>query len=787
MKFRIKEKQYIYTHECQPNEKGKPLSKAEMRAFFIDCLIKSYEMRGSECIRHTPDFNSEADFSYNKFGKTVCGVIILKLTKAEKEELFTILSDEDKFKDAFPQLYKGYYEYNSYPVFYFTNAKCLDTEDGSPVAGGRYEIEWNPVQPLYQYIPTSGPNISEFEMYQGYARSWETGDISFIKNYVNSWFKGESELSFESTTSKAEQIELIKSQHEKWEVRNIRITTRLIKDKDSGDSGILMMLNGKPTGFVVLEFRNYRISKSKTRVPPTNYVDWEVKHELYQTHGDHHAPFVVDKELPIFLTEMLEKSSAYLTLETDMSFDDTEINTKVASLKYPADKFCPDIAYLALIAYNPKENVNEFVTCYPYLKGSPVELEIIDVLEWSNKIEATIKCKYCRDDGDDEFVFHFFATDYYFNKDRYQIGEKICIALAASSGNAKEASRGFTFEGQKAIDFLAKTGRKPTYNENGEVEPVRFSTEQLVAFLPHDDKCPDMAEFQSPANRLVHDSFYQSSINVCFIKLHKDLDLEVPLYFNNDFNPKDGDPVTGWIWLSGRIADPRPNEISVETLDESLCMVATAENFITELQKLKERSIIDVTSAFRTLSDLSIGDGRNMFAVRFGNIYRYNYELFPANFSELAVVQSMLDSDGFIDNRQHDKFKQLLAKSGAEIKGVGKYAPWQYFLVDIAGMFMPYRKYYSPGFSYILTGDDSDRSSSALNEKQTSVSLMPSISRKETSGFFTVMAWSRGRLLRRVYAYAITNRRIRYSLDGSYQVEDMIENDSDESNLRFRE
>lgn len=710
MKLRIKGKQYIYTHECQPNEKGRPLSKTEMRNFIVDCLIDSYEMRGTECIRHTPDFNSEADFSYKKLGKTVCGVVKYGLGNEELSEFLDKLYNKEQFKESFTQLYKGYHEYNSYPVFYFATSKCLDTEDGSPVAGGRYEIQWTPVQPLHPYIPTAGPNISEFEMYQGYARSWETGDTSFIKDYVNSWFDGVSELSFDCTTSKAEQIELIKSQHEKWKVRNIVLTTRLIKDKDSGDNGILMMLNGRPTGFVVLEFRNYRISKSETRVPPTNYVDWDVKQELYQTHGDHHAPFVNDEDLSDFLKEMMEESSLYLALDTDVNFDGFEVKTKVASLIYSAAPDSSGVAYLALIAHNPDKNVNEFVTCYPYLEGKPIEVEVIDILEWSNELEATIKCKYCSgNDDDNEFVFHFFATDYYFNKNLYQIGKKICIALAASSGNAKEASRGFTFEGQKAIDFLAKTGRKPTYDENGEVEPIHFSTENLVAFLPHDDKCPDMAEFQSPTHNLVYDSFYQNSINECYIKINADTDLEVPLYFNDDFEPKNGEPITGCLWLTGRITDPITSNRTDFGRVSSHLMAKNAANFISELQKLKGRSIVDATPAFKVLTDLSIGEGRNMFAVRFGNIHRYNYEFFPANFSELAVVQSMLDTDGFIDYSQYGKYKEILAKSGAEIKATGKYAPWQYFLIQEAGRFLPFRKYYSPGFSYILTREDAEK------------------------------------------------------------------------------
>ena len=166
MKLKIKGKPYIYTHECDPLDQGRPLSRAEMQEFVTDCLIKSYEMRGYECIRHTPDFNSDADFSYNKLGKTVCGVVKYILNKEEVSELYSLIFNKERFQKTYPQLYKGFHEYNSYPVFYLAEAKCLDTEDGTPVAGGRYEVEWTTIQPLYLYIPTTGPNISEFEMYK---------------------------------------------------------------------------------------------------------------------------------------------------------------------------------------------------------------------------------------------------------------------------------------------------------------------------------------------------------------------------------------------------------------------------------------------------------------------------------------------------------------------------------------------------------------------------------------------------------------------------------------------
>ena len=130
------------------------------------------------------------------------------------------------------------------------------------------------------------------------------------------------------------------------------------------------------------------------------------------------------------------------------------------------------------------------------LPGRAIVVQILDILEWSNKLEATIKCKY-EYDGE-EFIFHFFATDYFAYKPIYKVGNRIEIALAASSGNAKVASKGFSFEGQKHLISFQKWAKEPEYDENGNVKPVKFSTEKLVAFLVHDEKCPDEAEFQSP-------------------------------------------------------------------------------------------------------------------------------------------------------------------------------------------------------------------------------------------------------------------------------------------------
>lgn len=783
MQLKVNGKPYIYQYYCPREERGRRLTDVEIHDFLVDCLIESFEKRGTRIIRHTPDFDSGADFSYTKAGKTVCGVVAY----------FDENGSDDQVKEFFdnktPRLHKGYEKHGSIPIIFVANIKCLDTKDGEILAGGRYEILFRPLQLRSKTIPTAGDNISEFEMYRGYANSWQTGNISFMKDYVSNNFHGYSDFSFDETTSKEELLDRVILNHESYRTRNLSICTMLVTDKDSGDKGILIRLGGKDVCFVTLEFNKFRISASHTHRPPTNYVEWTKAYELYGTHGDHHAPFVDDDDLPSFLKEIMERSKLCLKLDTEATFNDNKpVTTRVAALKYMSDEEFDDSAYLAIIAYNAAEQANVFVSCYPYLKGISIFVEILDVLVWDNNLEATIKCRYKVQD--DEFNFHFFATDYFFNREYYKIGNKLHISLVASSGNVKEASKGFTFEGQKALDFLAMIGKEPTYDKNGEIEPVNFSTEQLVAFLPHDSKCPDMAEFQSPTKDLLYDSFYNNSVNRCIIKLNSDTGLEIPLYFNDDIAPQNGHPICGWLWLSGRLSDPcgSMGKHSPMKMANDLMLSDISDHFLTAINKLKYRSVIDLSSVIHTLPDVSIPAGKSLFAIRLGNSSRYSYELFHANFSELIGLQDYINQNGFIDGTDEDKVASYMFNAQSELNGNCQSAVWQAFLLSIIGKFMPYSKTYSWEFSYILTQEDAEKSSKAMNGKFPAFKLLPTFSKdKCNSGYFSVLVWDAGKLHRQVYTYTITNEKIRFLLDESYLVSDTIDYFRDESDLRFRD
>lgn len=784
MQLKLKGKPYIYQHYCDPIEVGRNLTRNEMQDFVTLCLIDSFEIKGIQCVRHTPDFNSEADFSYKKSGQTVCGVVQYVANRDESERIIRDLY-LNNFEIKYPRLSEGFHKHNTIPIFYFAETKSLDNDQNIPTAGGRFEITYYPLQMLWKEIPIKGPNISEYELYKGYADSWCKDDLTFIRDYVSPYFSGASELAFDEITSKEGLLRHIEYQHDLWKIRHTSIYPKLIKDADTGKEGILIQSNGKDICFVTLTFSNYRISHSKTFAPPKNYISWDKAYDLYETHGDHHTPFVGDDELRPFLSELMRKSKAYLTTETDVLFE-KGINplTTVISLKYIEDKTIDDIGYMALIAYNPAEDANEFISCYPYLLGRSVLVEVIDVLEWSNQIEATIQCKYST--YEDSFVFHFFATDYYFNKAKYKIGKKLHIGLVASSGNVKLASRGFTFEGQKAVDFLFKMGKEPTYDENGEIEPVRFNTESLVAFIPNDSKCPDMVEFQSPIRELHYDSFFNISISRCLIKVNQDTGLEIPLFFNDVPNLREEDPIMGTIWLTGRLSDPCGSRDKTPSQTVSTFKMArTSQTYLQKLRGFKTRSLTDVTSLLNVLPDLSIEEGKHLCIVKVGNRSRFDFEFFVADFSGIMTISARLDSEGFLSGDDAD---QYLTDLSISIVGNSEQAVWQMFLLSIGDSFLPYSKTHSKEFSYILTKEDAERSSKAVDGQYSYIHLLPAISKAEFgSGYFTVYAWDSGTLYRQIYTYNIHNEKIRFQMDAIYDVDNAFERNNDRSNILFRD
>lgn len=269
--------------------------------------------------------------------------------------------------------------------------------------------------------------------------------------------------------------------------------------------------------------------------------------ELYQGHGDHIGAILPARIfMEEFLGPLINGSAIYKVIETPEG--------KATSLRFDKDT----CSFLSIIKENKKENCNEFVTIYPYLDGVRHKVVIDEVLEWENGLEATV-CGHI-----DEFEFAFFATDYYLNKELYKKGGELPVYLCALGIRVERGQSSFSFEGQQAIDWLAKMGRKPTYDKNGNVEPVHFSLKNLVICANTDEKAPDEFEFHSPIVGEIHKvGIIGIPFNVIPILIKHDEDTEIPLYYQEEMfkDPRQGDTAQGYLWMMGRVEnDPRPTD-----------------------------------------------------------------------------------------------------------------------------------------------------------------------------------------------------------------------------------
>jgi len=347
--------------------------------------------------------------------------------------------------------------------------------------------------------------------------------------------------------------------------------------------------------------------------------------ELYQNHGDHIDAIMPTSEfMQNHLRPIISESKVWKKVCTEVTADDmVNQRTDVASLKFGEN----EMSMLTLLAYSPKSQTNLFMSIYPMLEGNVIRAKIEEVLEWDNQVEATIVCSIRN------FEFAFFATDYYANKGTYNVGDTLSFELSALACKLEEAQRGFSFEGQQAIDWLAKIGQQPTYNENGEVEPVRFSLEKLVTYLNHDSKCPDEGEFQSPVTNLKSTSL----LNIDFYKgdifLHREEDesesggnLVLPLYFRKDFFPnvKESDPVRGWLWVIGQIAICKEDASSEDVASKQKSATSNelsivGEKFIKAIGKFDFSCFDDVMPIMEPLDKIKVDDGYVVDAFKVGN------------------------------------------------------------------------------------------------------------------------------------------------------------------------
>lgn len=293
-----------------------------------------------------------------------------------------------------------------------------------------------------------------------------------------------------------------------------------------------------------------------------------MEQKIFQGHADHFDGLMDSQAL-------VEKGYLQKVLEDALLTDVVKRRgyPDVTYLKYTEKEMGID----AILELNEKRNTLEFISGYPTQNGVDVEVEIEEVYIWDNGMEATIECSH------DAWDLAFFATDYLRHQDMYKKGNRLKVNLSALGIFVEKPMESFSFEGQQAIDWYARTGQEPRRDEDGNILPAFFDLSKMVAFLNTKREIPDIAEFQSPVSSLEEQTFlgidfFKTQICVCN---HDNTKVEIPLFFRKEMMPelKVGNSIRGCLWLSAYI-----------TIDDDTLFQMLYDEQISRLEFIKFRS-----------------------------------------------------------------------------------------------------------------------------------------------------------------------------------------------------
>ena len=540
---------HVIKHKCDPERMGKIMTEEELHEFAVDSLIEEYNMSGNNAGKLFAGDPSAADLCLFNKGTT----INIKVVYSNSIEIDPSVVDT-------AWMIERYRTYGEIPRLTIASAWCFDSKDGHPaICGGSFCFKYYNISLIPDQENPPLPDILHpFKLASKYAEAWRQYSADIIEPYLDKDFHYHSDWVFDEMPSRYEYINYFRGKLEAVRKANNISNVQAAIDCNSGQAGVILYQEGINPTIILLGVKDGRITSAEMKeyVPTPDEEESASSQEqpepIDQVHGDHiDAIMPTDRFLKEYISGIIQEGILYRKTETEATLEDMEkTKTDVMSIRYGNQR----TSMLSLIAANRKTGTNNFVTTYPMLEGRNYDVIIDRVHVWDNQLEATVECHL------EGFDFAFFATDYYVNKALYVPGSSLSISFAALGLHVEEAQRGFSFEGQQAVDFLAKTGDKPEYDKDGNVMPLHFSLENLVCYLRTRSKSPDEGEFQSPVHKNVELSrdfldvpFKCSVISIC--NSLDDFEFFVPLYYRADLLPdvKKNDPIRGWLWLTGEI------------------------------------------------------------------------------------------------------------------------------------------------------------------------------------------------------------------------------------------
>jgi len=280
-----------------------------------------------------------------------------------------------------------------------------------------------------------------------------------------------------------------------------------------------------------------------------------------QGHGSHWETVLGEESIVAKLKEIVQNSGILSKKRAAVVLDDGVEEKDLLTLMCPVSESQIPINFMTILA--EQDGRSALVSGYPFsIEGALLKGRITDIEIWDNNVEAVVTMEF----GEDREI-SFFATDYHFNKEKYQPGKYCEVRLAAFAYECKihdTRELSFQLDGDKAKSFRSNLG-EDIRNELGVKEndesPIQFDASEMTLLLPISDDYKDDYKFLSPVQSV--STFEILGVRMLELGIFVDEGLggdriALPLFvresmFDGQDNPKPqaGQSVGGAFWLQG--------------------------------------------------------------------------------------------------------------------------------------------------------------------------------------------------------------------------------------------
>ena len=282
-----------------------------------------------------------------------------------------------------------------------------------------------------------------------------------------------------------------------------------------------------------------------------------------QGHGSHWETVLGEESIVAKLKEIVQNSGILSKKRAAVVLDDGVEEKDLLTLMCPVSESQIPISFMTILA--EQDGRSALVSGYPFsIEGALLKGRITDIEIWDNNVEAVVTMEF----GEDREI-SFFATDYHFNKEKYQPGKYCEVRLAAFAYECKihdTRELSFQLDGDKAKSFRSNLG-EDIRNELGVKEndesPIQFDASEMTLLLPISDDYKDDYKFLSPVQSV--STFEILGVRMLELGIFVDEGLggdriALPLFvresmFDGQDNPKPqaGQSVGGAFWLQGHL------------------------------------------------------------------------------------------------------------------------------------------------------------------------------------------------------------------------------------------